>query len=89
MQGQSITSRASAEYCLYVSNGHCRRLFNLDRSCHVKPLYIEDNAEMDIVNATNAETDSVNATTAGISDFVFMMFSSKKKEERMVQPAGL
>jgi hypothetical protein len=36
---------------------------------------------MDIVNATNAETDSVNATTAGISDFVFMMFSSKKRRK--------
>jgi hypothetical protein len=44
--------------------------------------YIEDNAEMDSVNATNAETDSVNAKTAGISDFVFMMFSSKKRRSR-------
>jgi hypothetical protein len=35
----------------------------------------------------NAESDSVNATTVGISDFVFMMFSSKK--EGMVQPANL
>jgi hypothetical protein len=41
---------------------------------------IEDNAENDSVNATMA-----GATTAGIYDFVFMAYSSKKEEWRSPQ----
>jgi hypothetical protein len=33
----------------------------------------------------NAESDSANATTAGTSDFVFMVYSSKKEEWRSPQ----